>query len=47
MSADMPAWRYALSDEHMRDLVVLIRKFCTGFAALPPAQVRPLSNPQR
>ncbi len=33
MSADMPAWRYALSEDDMRDLVSLIRKFCTGYAA--------------
>jgi cytochrome c oxidase cbb3-type subunit 3 len=47
MSADMPAWRYALSEDDMRDLVVLIRKFCTGYAAMPPAAVRPVSNRQR
>jgi cytochrome c oxidase cbb3-type subunit III len=33
LSADMPAWRYALSEEDMRDLVVLIRRFCTNYAA--------------
>jgi hypothetical protein len=26
--ADMPAWRYALSEEDMRDLVAFIRRFC-------------------
>jgi cytochrome c oxidase cbb3-type subunit 3 len=44
MSADMPAWRYALSEDDMRDLLVLIRKFCTGYAALPPAGPRPVST---
>lgn len=33
LSADMPAWRYVLSEEDMRDLVVLIRRFCTNYAA--------------
>ncbi len=43
MSADMPAWRYAFSEEDMRDLVALIRRFCTGYAAASPlrgAQLR-------
>jgi cytochrome c oxidase cbb3-type subunit III len=48
MSADMPAWRYALSEEDMRDLVVLIRKFCTGYAAAsPPPATRRISDTQR
>jgi cytochrome c oxidase cbb3-type subunit 3 len=33
LSADMPAWRYALSEEDMRDLVILIRRFCSDYAA--------------
>jgi cytochrome c oxidase cbb3-type subunit III len=33
LSADMPAWRYTLSEEDMRDLVILIRRFCSDYAA--------------
>jgi cytochrome c oxidase cbb3-type subunit 3 len=33
LSADMPAWRYALSEADMRDLVILIRRFCSDYAA--------------
>jgi cytochrome c553 len=48
MSADMPAWRYALSEDDMRDLVVVIRKFCTGYAAASlRAGTRRISHEQR
>lgn len=43
LSADMPAWRYALSEEDMRDLVVLIRRFCLQEAGRDHL-LRPLHN---
>jgi cytochrome c oxidase cbb3-type subunit 3 len=35
MSPDMPAWKYAFSDEDILGLVDRIRRFCTRYARIP------------
>jgi cytochrome c oxidase cbb3-type subunit 3 len=35
MSPDMPAWKYAFSDEDIRGLADRIRRFCKTYAQMP------------